>query len=145
MAKSENKTKPTRIDPKAFIATVEDERRRQDAEFLLRWFGKLTGLKPVMWGPSMIGFGSFHYKYDSGHEGDSFLTGFSPRKQDLVVYVLSGYETPTMQRHLARLGKHRVGKSCLYLKRLSDIDMEVLGLIVSEGLVSMRKRYPEKG
>lgn len=140
MAKSESKTKPTRIDPKSFIAAIEDDGRRQDAITLLRWFGRLTGLKPVMWGPSMIGFGSYHYKYESGREGDSFITGFAPRKQEIVVYVTAGYGTPAMQRNLARLGKHRLGKSCLYIKRLSDIDMDVLALIVSEGLAHMRAR-----
>lgn len=91
MAKSQNKTAPTAVDPRDFVAAVEHPTRRADAEILLDFFGRVTGLKPKMWGPSIIGYGSYHYKYDSGREGDMIMTGFSPRKANLVMYILPGY------------------------------------------------------
>lgn len=141
MTKAENKTKPTGISPREFIASLEDGPRKQDAGQLLPWFEKVTGLPAKMWGPSIIGFGRYHYKYDSGREGDFMMTGFSPRKANMSVYILPGYQFDTMQEKLGRLGKHKLGKSCLYINRLSNIDMNVLQEIVEEGVAYMRANY----
>lgn len=123
------KTIPTKIAPKDFIATVEDEKKRADAEVLLTLMEEITGEPPVMWGPSIIGYGSYHYKYASGREGDWMLTGFSPRKTALTVYLMSGVER--QGDLLDKLGKYKNGKSCLYIKRLSDVDMEVLKELIT--------------
>lgn len=141
MAKAENKTKPSEIDPKAFIAKVEPAKKQADAEVLLDFFSRVTGLKPKMWGPSIIGYGRYHYKYESGREGDFMLTGFSPRKQNLTLYIMPGYRFGEMQDKLARLGKHKLGKSCLYINKLADVDMDVLEEIVIEGVDYMRGKY----
>jgi hypothetical protein len=141
MAKSESKTRPTAVKPKDFIAALEDGPRKQDAEKLLPWFERVTGLRAQMWGPTMIGFGRYHYKYDSGREGEAMMTGFSPRKTEMVLYILPGYRFESMQEKLARLGKHKLGKSCLYIKRLSDVDVHVLGEIVKEGVAYVREHY----
>lgn len=141
MAKAENKTKPTEIDPKDFVAAVESDRRRADAEVLLDFFERVTGLQPKMWGPSLIGYGRYHYKYESGREGDMLMTGFSPRKANLVMYIMPGYRSEAMQEKLSRLGKHKLGKSCLYINKLADVDMEVLEEIVRDGVDYMRENY----
>jgi len=139
MAKAENKTKPTSVSPKAFLASVDHPRRREDGLALLRFFNRVTGLKPKMWGPSIVGYGRYHYKYDSGHEGDFMLTGFSPRKSALTIYVMPGYRD--LSEKLARLGKHKIGKSCLYINKLDDVDLTVLEAIIREGLNYMRANY----
>jgi len=141
MAKSVNKTGPTAVRPEDYIAALEKGPRKQDAERLLPWFQGVTGLEARMWGPSMIGFGRYHYRYDSGREGEAMITGFSPRKAELVIYVLPGYESEAMQQKLAQLGRHKRGKSCLYIKRLSDVDMDVLAEIVKDGIAYMRAHY----
>ena len=141
MAKAENKTKPTDVSPKDFVAAVDHKTRRADAETLLDWFTDVTGLKPKMWGPSLIGYGRYHYKYESGREGDMLMTGFSPRKTSLVLYIMPGYREEAMQEKLARLGKHKLGKSCLYINKLADVDMNVLREIVEDGLSYMRDNY----
>ena len=138
-AKYELKTKATEITPKDFIAATEDGQRKKDAEVLLKWMTKVTGLKPRMWGPSIIGFGRYAYTYDSGHSGEMCMTGFSPRKANLVLYILPGYVDMTDK--LARLGKHKTGKSCLYINKLADVDMKVLEEIVNHGLAHVRKTY----
>ena len=102
---------------------------------------KATGEEPRMWGPSIVGFGSYHYRYESGHEGDACLVGFSSRKPEIVVYIAGGFES--RERLLQELGKHRTGKVCIYIKRLSDIDTEVLGKLVEASVAEVRKRYPE--
>ena len=137
---AENKTQVTDVDPRAFVASVEHPTRRADAEVLLEMMIRVTGCEPKMWGPSIIGFGRYHYVYDSGREGDFILTGFSPRKANLVIYVLPGYED--MSAQLAELGKHRLGKSCLYINKLADVNLDVLETIVSNGVASMRRNYP---
>lgn len=139
MAKYEAKTKATEVSPEDFIAAMEDGPRKADAEILLAWFEKVTGLKPKMWGPSIIGFGRYAYTYDSGRSGEFMLAGFSPRKANLSVYILPGYRD--MSDKLARLGKHKTGKSCLYINRLANIDMGVLEEIVLDGLAYMRRAY----
>lgn len=139
MAKYEAKTKETEIDPKDYVAAVEHKTRRADAEVLLDLFAKVTGKRPKMWGPSLIGYGKYHYKYDSGHEGDMLATGFSPRKANLVLYIMPGYED--LSDELSRLGKHKMGKSCLYVNKLADVDMDVLEEIIVRGWKTMHERY----
>ena len=141
MAKAENKTQVTKVDPKDFVAAVEHPKRRADAEILLEFFERVTGLKAQMWGPSIIGYGRYHYKYESGREGEFMLTGFSPRKQNLSLYIMPGYRFGDMQEKLGRLGKHKVGKSCLYINKLADVDMDVLEEIVRDGVDYMRDKY----
>jgi Domain of unknown function (DU1801) len=127
MAKAQAKTKPTAQPVSAWLASIKDATRREDCETLLKLMEKATGDKPRMWG-SMVGFGDFHYKYESGHEGDTFKIGFASRKPDFVLYLMCGLEkNPAL---LAKLGKHRLGKSCLYVRRLSDVDTAVLAKLV---------------
>lgn len=141
MANYQNKTTQTVKAPSSFLADIEPESRRRDAEVLLIWFEDVTGLKPRMWGPSIIGFGRYHYKYDSGHEGNFMLTGFSPRKSALTLYIMPGFGIGDMKEKLDVLGKYRTGKSCLYINKLSDVDMDVLREIVDAGLAYMRENY----
>ena len=136
---AENKTQVTDVDPATFIASVEHPTRRTDAEYLLAMMRRVTGCEPQMWGPSIVGFGRYHYRYESGREGDFMITGFSPRKANLVVYVLPGYDD--ISDDLAELGKHKIGKSCLYINKLADVDLTVLERIVTEGVARMRRDY----
>jgi hypothetical protein len=138
---SVNKTQQSTKSPAAFIDTVENETRRADAATLLAWFGDVTGLAPKLWGPSIIGYGRYCYRYDSGRAGEYFLTGFSPRKSAISIYIMPGYRSQSMQDKLGRLGKHKIGKSCLYINKLADVDMAVLRAIVEDGLVYMRENY----
>jgi len=139
LAKRENKTTVTAVSPVAFIASLDDGPRRRDAERLLTWMTEVTGLKPQMWGAGLIGFGRYAYTYDSGHSGEAMMTGFSPRKANMVVYVMPGFDG--FEGKLARLGKHKTGASCLYLGALDTIDMDVLAEIVREGLDHVRATY----
>jgi hypothetical protein len=136
---SENKTQPTDVDPRAVVAAVEHPVRRADAEVLLDLMHRVTGWQPRMWGPSIIGYGSYRYRYDSGREGEAPATGFSPRKANLVLYVVSGYDD--LAEELAALGKYRLGKSCLYINRLADVDLQVLERIVQRGLATLCDSY----
>lgn len=133
-----NKTKPDATKPADFLAKVSDPARRADAEALVRIFQKATGEKPVMWGSAIVGFGSYHYTYESGREGDMCLAGFSPRSAGLALYVLSG--APGQADKLARLGKHTTGKGCLYIKRLADVDAKVLEDLVRTSAEHTRER-----
>ncbi len=137
---AENKTQATSADVTAFIDGVADETQRADAHEIAAMMARLSGAPAKMWGPSIIGFGSYHYKYDSGREGDSLRIGFSPRKGQTVLYLIDGYAGKEAQ--LARLGKHKLGKSCLYIKRLSDVDVGVLEEMVVETLAYMADKYP---
>ena len=128
---AEQKTVPTASDPASFLASVEDARRREDAERLLAIMTEVTGEPPVMWGPSMIGFGTFHYRYASGHEGDSMKVGFSPRKTALTLYGLQGH--PDSAGLLSRLGPHTLGKGCVYVKKLDSVDEGVLRGLIAHG------------
>ncbi|MGA8850749.1 MAG: DUF1801 domain-containing protein [Aeromicrobium sp.] len=139
MADHDNKTQITAVDPHDFVAAVEHPTRRADAEVLLELMARVTGCPPRMWGPTMIGFGRYHYRYESGREGDFLMTGFSPRKASLVVYILPGYDD--IADDLARLGKHEIGKSCLYINKLVDIDLDVLEKIIVESVARMRADY----
>lgn len=134
-----NKTAPTEASVKSFIASVDNARRREDAETLLALFKKVSGLEAKMWGPSIIGFGSYHYTYDSGREGDMLMTGFSPRKANLVLYVSGGFKTKPELRD--KLGKYKTGKSCLYINKLADVDMAVLEELITADIAYMRETY----
>lgn len=136
---AQNKTQPTDADVDAFIAAVPNPVRRGDSTTLVGMMRSVTGWEPRMWGPSIIGFGRYHYRYDSGREGDFFVTGFSPRTSNLVLYVMAGYDDASDD--LAQLGKHRVGASCLYVTKLADIDLDVLERIVRTGVQTMGERY----
>ncbi|KLI64058.1 DUF1801 domain-containing protein [Aurantiacibacter marinus] len=143
---SENKTKATSQAVDEFIAAVEHDGKRGEAKQLDALFRRVTGEEPVMWGPSMIGYGSYHYKYDSGREGDFLRTGFSPRKAKHSVYLMGGYcEEVTSAKNeqlLKRLGKHSRGKSCLYINKLADVDMGVLEELVKVNWDAMNRVYP---
>ena len=121
---AENKTKPTAADVDAFLDAVENDQRREDARRVLTIMREVTGEEPVMWGPSMIGFGTVHCRYATGREGDTFAAGLSPRKAALTVYPAEGFDG--REELLARLGSHATGRACLYLKRLDPIDLGVL-------------------
>ncbi len=128
---AETKTKPTAVSVDEFIANVEDERKRDDSRVLAKLMSKATGAKAHMWGPTIVGFGTYHYKYDSGHEGDACIAGFSPRKAAISIYLA---EFPERDALLAKLGKYKMGKSCLYVKKLDDIDMGVLKQLVETSI-----------
>lgn len=128
---AENKTRPTGRSVGAFVAALPEE-RRSDCDALAGMMRELTGAEGRMWGPAIVGFGDYHYKYASGREGDWFLAGFSPRKNDLTIYVMAGLDE--YAEPLARLGKHKAGKSCLYVKRLADIDLGVLRAILADSI-----------
>lgn len=135
-----NKTAPTKQSAAAIIDAIEEPEKRNDAIQLLQLMKKATGEEPVIWGGSMIGFGNYHYKYDSGREGDWFITGFSPRKREFSVYIMSGFNSyPEL---MEKLGKYKTGKSCLYIKRMSDIDSTTLTKLVEESVKYIRKKYP---
>ncbi|HYI64531.1 MAG TPA: DUF1801 domain-containing protein [Allosphingosinicella sp.] len=138
---AELKTKPTGVGVDAFLDNVADPQRREDAHKVRSMMERLSGEPAAMWGPSIVGFGSYHYRYDSGHEGDMARIGFSPRARELVLYLLA--DLPHHQALLDRLGKHKTGKCCLYIKRLSDVDEAVLEEIVVETLAYMREKYPD--
>lgn len=144
MAKYETKTKPTAIEPAAFIDSIENPVRREDARAIDTLLRRVTGEEPRMWGPSMIGYGQYHYRYDSGHEGDAMRIGFAPRKAELVLYVLGVDRERQAEEDalLAQLGKHRVGKCCLYIRRLDQVDMAVLEQLAMLSWQTMAKRYP---
>lgn len=128
---AENKTIPTAASPEEYIASVDNERRRRDAQTLLTLMGRITGQKPVMWGPSMVGFGSYHYKYATGREGDALAVGFSPRSANLALYGLT--YAPGAAELLQKLGKHRTGAACLYINKLDDVDADILAQLIELG------------
>lgn len=136
---TENKTRPTGASVAAYLAAIEDATRRADCEALVTLMSDVTKEAPAMWGDSIVGFGSYHYRYDSGREGDMCATGFSSRKGDISVYlVASGAE---QERLLARLGRHKMGKACLSLRRLSDVDGDVLRQLVAASVAEVRRRH----
>jgi hypothetical protein len=139
---TENKTKPTALSVTDFIASVENPRRRADAEVMDALFRRITGWQPRMWGPTIIGYGEYHYTYESGRTGDFLATGFSPRKAKLVLYIMPGYAE--FGDILGRLGKYKLGKSCLYLNKLADVDTAVVEEIVRAGLGDLATRWPVK-
>ena len=135
---AENKTKPTEVSVTAYIDAIKDQVKRADAKALVKLMQSAAGEKPKMWGPAIIGFGSYHYKYESGREGDMPLIAFSPRKAATVLYGLLG--SSDAQALLAKLGKHTTGKGCLYLKNLSEVDQHVLEALVVKALAAKRAR-----
>ncbi|MGY5881536.1 MAG: DUF1801 domain-containing protein [Candidatus Thorarchaeota archaeon] len=130
----ENKTKPTKVKVKDFLDAIEHPTRKKDGFELLKIMKKITKEKPVMWGPSIVGFGLYHYKYATGREGDMPRTGFSPRKANLTIYIMPGFEE--YGDLLEKLGKHKLGKSCLYINKLADVDIEILKQIIERSLDS---------
>jgi len=136
---AELKTKETDASVGEFLGGVENERRRTDALVVKEIMERVTGWEPKMWGPSIVGFGSYHYKYDSGREGDFLVTGFSPRKQALTVYIMPGFSG--FEALMKRLGKHKTGRSCLYINKLDDVDQDVLEELIRGGVEFMRKKY----
>ena len=137
MGKYKPKTKVTEVDPRKFIDAVKSDVKRKDSHELVALMQEVTGDPPKMWGPSIIGFGSYHYAYASGHEGDTCLTGFSPRSGALVVYLGPGIENEQL---MSRLGKHKRGKGCLYINKLDDVDRGVLRKLVEHAIAETGKR-----
>ncbi len=137
---SANKTVPTAVSVTDFLNGLANPRRRADGLRLLDLFQDTTGFGPVMWGPAIVGFGQYHYVYDSGREGDFLATGFSPRKASLSIYIMPGYTD--YSGILSRLGKHKLGKSCLYVNTLDDIDLDVLAELIRAGLKDLDARWP---
>jgi hypothetical protein len=139
MADARNKTQPTEADVTGFLEAVEHDTRRRDALALDGVFRRITGWTPRMWGPSLVGYGQYHYRYASGREGDFLATGFSPRKANLSIYIMPGYAD--YGAILNRLGRHRTGASCLYLNKLADVDMDVLEELIRAGLKDLGATY----
>ncbi len=137
---TENKTQATNQSVGAFLADVQGDRKRGDAERLDQLFRDVTGFGPKMWGPSIIGYGRYHYKYASGREGDFLATGFSPRKANLTLYIMPGYAD--FGPILDRLGKYKKGKSCLYISKLDDVDTDVLKVLIAAGLRDLDQKWP---
>lgn len=134
------KTKPTEVSAESHIAAIANEEQRNDAQRLVALMRKVTQQEPRMWGPSIVGFGSYHYKYASGHEGDSALAAFAVRGRDLVVYIAADFEG--RDDLLAKLGEHKSGKVCVYIRRLADVDLKVLEKLVARSVAETRRRYP---
>lgn len=137
---AQNKTLGTDASVDDFLSTITPEKKQLDSQALDALFRRITGWNPVMWGPSMIGYGSYHYRYESGREGDFLATGFAPRKANLSIHIMPGYQD--YSAILDRLGKHKIGKSCLYLNKLADVDMDVLEELIRTGLDDLAKKYP---
>lgn len=133
------KTQPTDVDVEVFLQSIEHPTRRADGFRLLEIFKEITGEEPVMWGPSIVGFGQYHYVYESGREGDMLMTGFSPRKQNLSLYIMPGFER--FEEKLGQLGKHKSSKACLYINKLADVDEAVLREIITDVVAYMREKY----
>lgn len=137
---AEAKTKPADASVADYIDAIADPGRADDCRALVRLMTRLTKKKPVMWGPSIVGFDSYHYRYESGREGDSCLMGFSSRKSEIAIYVVAGFDGT--EQTLARLGKHKTAKACLYVKRLADIDLKVLESLLRHSASEIRRRHP---
>jgi hypothetical protein len=138
---AEAKTKQTEASVTDFIDKQDSEQTRDDCRTLVKMMKKITGKPAKMWGPAIVGFGKYHYKYESGHEGDSCIAAFSPRKGNLTVYIMD--EFPNRESLLKKLGKHKASKVCLYIKKLEDIDLDVLEKIVKASMDAVKKKYPD--
>lgn len=136
---AENKTKATKASVTEFMNSIEDPQRRADARKLAAMMRRVTGKRARMWGSSIVGYGTYHYKYASGREGDFMVAGFSPRKQALAVYIMAGFGR--FDALMSKLGKYKTGKSCLYIRRLLDVDEEVLEKLIAGSVKYMRKHY----
>ena len=139
MAKYELKTKVNKASVENFINSVEDKQKRDDSFKILELMKRITKEEPKMWGPSIVGFGKYHYKYESGHEGDMCIAGFSPRKQALTIYILPGFDK--YESLMKKLGKYKSSKSCLYIKKLEDVKLNVLQELITESIRWTKKRY----
>ena len=140
---AELKTRPTKASVDKFLNGVDNDSRREDARCVLAIMQRTTHELPTMWGDRIVGFGSYHYRYASGQEGDWPLIGLSPGRRNLTLYIMPGFDDYALL--LTRLGKHRTGKSCLYVNRLRDIDMSVLEELIRQSVADMRRRYPQAG
>ncbi len=138
---TENKTRPTAASVEAYLAALQPAERRADAEALCALMGRISGWPPVMWGPSMIGFGQYRYRTDAGREGDLFRVGFAPRRPAHVLYIHGGFDR--FEALKAKIGKFTAGKACIYVKRLSDLDPPALEALVAASLAHMREAYPD--
>jgi hypothetical protein len=138
---AENKTTRTNVSVDEFLDAVPDAKRREDGKALCALMERLLGEPPRMWGPSIVGFGRYRYRYDSGREGEAAVAGFSPRAKELVVYLPA--DPPDKEALLARLGKYKSGKSCLYIKRLEDVDLDALKQLVADSAKAIKQRYPD--
>lgn len=136
----EAKTKPTQVSVTEYLARIEDPVRRADCETLVKLMRRITRQEPRLWGPTIVGFGSYRYTYESGHSGESCVTGFASRKGDISVYLVAA--SPDQPELLSRLGKHKMGKACLYIKRLADVDLKVLESVVAGSVAEVKRRYP---
>jgi len=139
---AENKTKPNKTSVTAFIKSIEDEQMRRDARKVAAMMREAAGSRARMWGANIVGFGEYHYEYESGREGDFMITGFSPRKQALTLYVIPGFKH--FESLMSKLGKYKTGKSCLYIRRLSNVDEQVLKRLIVGSVKYMRKHYQTK-
>ena len=139
MAANRNKTRPTSAGVDAFLDAVDNDRRRQDARTVKGLMERITGWEPKMWGPSIVGFGEYHYRYDSGREGDFLITGFSPRKKALTIYIMPGFTR--YDALMGRLGKFTTGRSCLYINKLDDVDLSVLEELIASSVDHMVEKY----
>jgi hypothetical protein len=142
---SGTKTRPNTGDVSEYLSQVKEPEKRADSQSLVKMMEEVSGHPPVLWG-TMVGFGQYHYRYASGREGDAFRIGFAPRKGDLSIYILAAYDGVDEARQtelLARLGKHKAGKSCLYVRKLADVDIGVLRALTELAYSHMRQRYPE--
>lgn len=140
---AELKTKQNNASVKDFLDSVEPEQKQADAKVIDKLMRKVSGKKPTMWGSAIIGYGTYHYKSErSSQEGDWMRIAFSPRKQNLTIYLLPGYQFESMKTLLAKLGKHKLGKGCLYINKLADVDLKVLEQLMRESLKIMDERYP---
>jgi Domain of unknown function (DU1801) len=140
---AENKTKVTEASVESYFSAIGDEARRRDCEALAKLMSRATKYQPKMWGTSIVGFGSYHYKYESGREGDSCLTGFSSRKSDISMYLSAG--VLGQEELLSKLGKHRMSKGCLYVRKLGDVDLKVLEQLVVATIVERKHRHDQNG
>lgn len=138
---AENKTKATQASVAEHLDAIVDESARKDCDTLVKLMSKITGQAPKMWGPTIIGFGSYHYKYASGREGDACLAGFAYRKPTLCIYLFCEEDGQEQEAMLKKLGKHKMAKSCLYVRRLSDVDTEILEQLVADSVTKTQQRY----
>ena len=136
---ADNKTRPTRASVTAFMTAIRDPEMRTDTKKVAAMMRRATGKRARMWGPGIVGYGSYHYRYESGREGDFMITGFAPRKQALTIYIMPGFER--FQGLMSKLGRYKTGKSCLYVKRLADVDETVLEQLIHESVGYMRAHY----
>jgi hypothetical protein len=136
---AENKTKATEMSVQSYLSNIEDESRRKDCEALTKLMSKATKQEPKMWGTSIVGFGSYHYRYDSGREGEAPVAGFSSRKGDITLYLASGF--PRQEELLTKLGKHNTGKGCLYIRKLNDVDLKTLEQLIVESYAERKRNH----